>query len=181
MDESVSYNDLLRLVLAGKGDAREKLSERKFRARANIVACVQSIHSVSDILSHAIYYVLGLKQAKGEREINISRVARWVQPASNHGGLVKLLDELIAHEGYIYLNALANHSKHRSIVSLGINFNFKKSGNERKELVFPRFSYEGTDYTERKVYEFLEAEFDRQSKLIIDIGNELNVLSREMR
>ena len=181
MDDSIPEMELFRLAFSGKGETREDFSERKFKARANVLACVQSTHAVSDILAHAIYYALNLDCAKTERDITIASVIRWLQTRSEYTVLCGLLNELVSHDDYGYMCALANHSKHRSIVSLGLNFNFRKAGNEMKELVFPDFSYGGKQYSKRMVFEFLESECDRQNRSIVSIGNVINALAKEMR
>jgi len=178
MDESFPEMELLKLSIARSGEAREDLSEQKFKARANIVACVQSIHAISDILSHATYYALNLTNAKNDREITVHNVVRWLDQVTDCKALRDHLIELLTHEDYKYIRALANHSKHRSIVSLGLSFNMLKTGNEMKELVFPSFSYEGKDYPQRKVFELLESEFDRQGKLVMGIGAAINALAK---
>lgn len=49
-----------------------------------------------------------------------------------------------------------------------------------KELVFPTFKYNEKTYPEKPALKFLQNEFDRQSKLIVIIGNELNRITAEI-
>ncbi|KAA8977833.1 hypothetical protein [Halospina sp. K52047b] len=176
MDDSYPDMELVRLVFSGSGSHREQLEDNKFRARAHIVGCVQSLHSISDILGHVVYYSLNLSQASTERDISLLKVRKWVGANRQYKRITDGLDELISHQGYQYLVALANYSKHRSIISLNFNFNLRPSTTAMRELVFPSFTYDGTFFPATSVYQFLESEFSRESKLVFEIGNEINRL-----
>lgn len=176
MGESYPEIDLFRLAFSGDGPDNEQLEDNKFRARAHIVGCVQSIHSVSDILGHAVYYSLNLSEAKQDRDISLSKVRKWVGANGQYHAIKNGIDELISHQDYEYLSALANHSKHRSIVSLNFNFNLRQTDAGMKELVFPSFRYGQTCYRATPAYPFLESEFNRQSRLVVEVGNKINRL-----
>lgn len=179
MDDNYSDMELFRLVFAGSGSHKEQLEDNKFRARAHIVGFVQSLHSVSDILGHVVYYSLNLSQARTERDISLLKVRKWVGAHREYKEIKVGLDELINHQDYEYLTALANYSKHRSIVSLNFNFNLRRSATEMKELVFPSFTYDGTCFRATSAYQFLESEFNRESKLVLEIGNEINRILKD--
>lgn len=179
MDSSYPDMELFRLIFSADDHNKEEFKDKRFQARAHVVGCIQSIHSVSDILSHVVYYALNLSQAKNERDINVFNVIRWLGTDIKFEIIKKGLIELTDHQDYKYLVALTNHSKHRSIVSLIFNFNLRKPNQGMKELVFPQFSYGRKNFHKKSVFEFLEAEFYRQSRAIIEIGNEINRITRE--
>lgn len=178
MDDSYPEMELFRLALTGSGSQREELEDNKFRARAHIVGCVQSLHSISDILAHVIYYAFDLGLAKKDRDISLGKVQRWLGANQNFKKIKEYLDLLVNHDDYDYLCALANYSKHRSIVSLSLNFNLRRSGSEMKELVFPSFTYDEQCFRARSVNDFLESEFNRETRLVFEIGNAINQLLR---
>ncbi|MDY6799169.1 MAG: hypothetical protein SVX28_10650 [Pseudomonadota bacterium] len=176
MDDNYPVMELFRLVFAGSGPDKEHLEDNQSRARAHIVGCVQSLHSVSDILGHVVYYSLNLSQARTERDISLLKVRKWVRAHREYKGIQAGLDELTNHHDYEYLAALVNYSKHRSIISPRFNFDFRRLSTE---LVFPSFTYDGTFFPETPAYQFIESEFSRESQLVVEIGNNLNALVKQ--
>lgn len=138
-------------------------------AQANIVACMQNLHSSHDILGYLIYFILEL-EFDNPRNINLSNVILKIDK-SKYEYLIELLNELINHDDFEYLNAYTNHSKHRHIINpifnLGIP-DIKKFG-----FYFDAFKYDKNDYEKRKVDEFLTNEYNREFQIIIQIENEL--------
>ena len=138
-------------------------------AQANIVACMQNLHSSHDILGYLIYFLLELEFDK-LRNINLANVISKIDKA-NYTYLMELLNKLTNHEDYEYLNAYTNHSKHRHIVNpifnLGIP-DIKQFG-----FSFDDFKYAGKPFEKRKVDEFLTSEYNREFQIIIQIENEL--------
>lgn len=181
MIDEFCERELLHLAAFNHGEDSELegFHEARFKARAHVLACVQSLHAVSDILGHVIYHALNLNQVNRERDINIYKVRDRVKEFPDFKSLHSLVDALVRHDEYKYLAGLVNHSKHRSIVGLQMNFNLLEEGNEVKELIFPEFSYNNTHHERRKIFDFLSREFYRQNELVIKIGCELNVLVRE--
>lgn len=98
----------------------------------------------------------------------------WLDECESQKSLVIMLRDLTGHEGYSYLNAIVNHSKHKSLISPSFRFNLGDKGKEKKELILPAFRYGNKSYQPRLAYEFLTSEFDRQSDFVIKIGNEIN-------
>jgi len=174
LDKKTDQKSLLRLVLPFETEERKIFEDRKFIAKAHILSCLQNMHSVPDILSHVIYYSINIKKAKNEKHINIKNVHEWIKEKVKLNSLDAMLDKLITHDDYEYLSALVNHSKHRSIIDSYFNVNLRKHGKDMQEIKFRNFEYDGKEYPSRLVYEFIESEFERESLLIIDIGNEVN-------
>jgi len=165
--------ELIDLILDINHEDRDAFEECKFIACANIIACIQSIHSISDILSHVIYYSLNLKNAKYDSDISLNKILKWLK-CTEFQYLVSLLEELTNNTNYNYLSALVNYSKHCSVISTNFNVNLKKQGNEMKELKFITFNSKGVCYLSHLAPDFLTEEFHRQIKLINETLNELN-------
>lgn len=86
---------------------------------AHLTACIQSMHAVPDILSHAIYFSLALDQgatALKPRRINVANVLKLLRSDAELSELADLLNELVTGGQFLHLAALANQAKHRSIV-----------------------------------------------------------------
>lgn len=165
--------DLIDLMLNINHEESADFEECKFVAWANIIACIQSIHSVSDILSHVIYYSLNLKNARYESEISLNNIFIWLK-GSEFKNLLSLLEELVNNSNYNYLSALVNYSKHCSVVGANFNVNLRKQGHEMKELKFTAFNYKRVCYLSHLAPDFLTEEFGRQIRLINEILNQLN-------
>lgn len=143
---------------------------------ANTVACLQSLHSIPDILAHALYHSLGGdKTAKlKERAITATSVRQFLESSSTHSGCAKYLDDAMQGGDFKTLAAITNHSKHRSVVRNSISMDATGADPEPLRLLFESFQYGTEHFTGRDVLPFLEAEFNRLSKLLVEVGIELN-------
>lgn len=148
----------------------------RFKAAANIVACVQSMHALTDTLAQVIYLGCGLNMDPAtslkERQISIHSVADRI-PA---GTLKTLIRELITDPGFVYLAALNNHSKHRSIVDVRYSMDLSTASDKVHGLEFSAFAYGEEIYPQKWAMPTLIDEYARQEALIMAIGNEVNSL-----
>lgn len=85
------------------------------------------------------------------------------------GPIQKQLTEFVDHEGFRYLTALNNHSKHRSIVDIPFSLDVTATPGP-SGLKFAAFEYEDDEFPDRWAMPSLDAEYGRQSTLIIGIG-----------
>jgi hypothetical protein len=155
--------------------ARYVLNER--RAQAYVTALIQSLHSLSDLYAHGLYFGLELNKlpkALEDREINASRVRDKLN-APDLVALRDLFQSLFEGGEFKHLAAISNSSKHRNVVGVNIHQNMTDVG-EPVHLEFPAFKYNDVEYPAVPVKEFTEREFNRCAKLIVDIGNELNAV-----
>lgn len=167
-------------TMAWSSDKRERtrywVNERK--AQAYVTALVQSLHSLSDIYAHGLYFGLALNKLpdalEKERHINASRV-RDRLTAPDLATLKALYGSLFEGGEFKHLSAISNSSKHRNVVKASIHQNLTGVG-DAIHLEFPAFKYNDVEYPAVPVKEFTEREFNRCAKLIIDIGNELNTV-----
>lgn len=170
-----SLNDRVEFAWYHYYSYKEDVGENWYlHSRANIVAFMQNLHSSHDILGHLIYYLLDLKFDK-ERYIYLHNVIEKIDK-SEYSNLVKLLTELTENDDFKYLNAYNNHSKHRHIVNP--SFNLGVPDKKQFGFSFDAFVHERKKYCRRKVDDFLINEYNLESKLIIQIQNELIELLR---
>lgn len=161
------------MLLLGSDMASAAFQQARFQAAAHITACVQSMHATADTFAHAVYFALGMNLDPAlclkPRQISISNVMNkvWVGP------IQKLLTELVDHEGFRYLTALNNHSKHRSIVDIPFSLDVTATPGP-SGLKFAAFEYEDDEFPDRWAMPTLDSEYGRQSSLIISIGQVLN-------
>lgn len=169
------------LIFGADPDAYYEFASRRLHAEAHIVALLQSLHSLSDILAHAIYFALGLNLDEASRlppkGVYPRRVLRLAPPGVMHDRL----HALIEHENYRYLADIVNHSKHRSVVQTPYSVNATGCDTMPHGLKLDTFVYDDRAYPARWAHPFLESEYNRQSALITGIGESLNTLVSEMR
>lgn len=147
------------------------------KIQANVIACMQNMHSAFDILGHVIYYSLNL-EANQETKIQEHKISiktlgeklRQVQSKNinQYNNLSLLLEKLIENSDFKHLDAIVNTSKHRYL----INSDFTISDNFATYF-FDSFKYKETDYQKCIVNDFIEREYNREKEFFIKIGNEI--------
>jgi hypothetical protein len=178
MAESVGDHEFFEVfdLMLGVFDREEgEFEKARFQAEAHITACVHAMHSLADILGQTIYLGLGMNldptlAFKRERAISVASVAKLLAP----GSLADQVAELVKHDDFLYLAAMNNHSKHRSVVPVGFSLDLTGKDEESHGLKFNAFRYDEKDHPARWVRPTLVAEYQRQETLLHGIGNALN-------
>ncbi|WP_394808567.1 hypothetical protein [Nitrosomonas sp.] len=147
-------------------------------AEAHIFALMQCMHGIHDTLAHAIYYALVMDidsemQFTDKRNINITNVKGKLLLNNKYKDLVRLITKLVCNDNYKFLNAYVNHSKHRSLINMVRLIDGKKKEN-MCQLVFSKFNHNHDSFDEKPITEYIELEYHRQAKLVVDIGIEIN-------
>lgn len=172
---------LLEVTFGGRDEAWEEFNIFVRELGAHLTACIQSMHALPDILAHAVYYSLGLNIAPAalkSRDVGAASVMKLLKSDTGLATLNSLLAELINGSGFVYLSALANQAKHRSIVFPSLSEDWTGERNERHMVIFPAFSYGSACYPQVFADEFLKTEYERCSGLVVEIGSSLNALLR---
>ena len=170
------------LVMLGGGtdDEQNEYEDSLVQLGAHVVACVQSLHAIADTFAHAIYFSLGYNlhaDALAERKVTAKSVKQKLHPA--HVRLTEGLGQLISHPNAKYLRALANQSKHRSlVVKPGLWVDATDLAREPFTLKFQDFRYEDEFHARREIRPFLQSSFNQISRIVVDTGAELNVALR---
>lgn len=169
---------LVDLIFGANRNAHHEFASRRKFAEAHVVAFLQSLHSLSDILAHAIYFALGLNLHKATRLPPKRVYLHKVQALLSAGEVSVRLQELINHEDYRYLADIVNHSKHRSVIQTPYSVDVTGCDTQPHGLKFAAFVYDDQAYPARWADPFMESEYNRQSALITCIGELLNDLVR---
>jgi hypothetical protein len=160
-------------LLFGSDPASAAFRQARFQAAAHVTACVQCMHATADTLALVVYLALGMNldpvMCLKPRQITINKVMKRLPT----GPIQKLIKELVDHEGFRYLSALNNHSKHRSIVDIPFSLDLTATPGP-SGLKFAAFEYDDVEFPECWAMPALDAEYGRQSSLIIPIGRALN-------
>ena len=169
-----SEMQMVLLMMGADGEASQEFKWASFRAAAHITACVQSMHTIGDMLAHTLYYAFGMNLDK-EKVLEAHRIG--IRQVSNRlpAGTVKdQLSTMVEHEAFRYLSALTNHSKHRSMVQTIYSIDLTGEAALSHGLKFSGFEYDDESFTERWVIPTLESEYNRQAALVVSIGQALN-------
>lgn len=177
VDENLKDSSLFEVVHVASEQASNDFNFFIRKAGAYLVACIQSIHTLPDVLAHAIYYSLAINltsQPIEEKLISASSVAKRLLTISDAEVVRQLLVELSNGGAFPHLSALANHSKHRSIVFPSLNEDWTGLRTERHVVMLMSFKYKNCQYPQVLAKDFLVSESDRCSKLVVQVGLALN-------
>ncbi len=130
-------------VLGANTNEQWAFEELMTQLGAHTIACIQSIHSIPDILAHAFYFSLRLNQVTvlDESKINANSVRKLLEQDPKFQDLVRALKQLTTEGQYKHLRALCNHSKHRSIIQPLLNEDWTGTRANRHEVRFSSFQY----------------------------------------
>lgn len=177
-----SYNNQSELIISCLSMDTESIDKR-LAIKANIMACIQSMHITHDLLAQLIFNVLVLTI---NGNITLYQIITYLESLRN-GKYSKLLELLIKLAGkdvknkhlYIgYVSAIVNHSKHTYTIEPKTKTYFYP--NVHKRFYFKEFNYKGFLYKEIDAEFLINSEYNREAKLIIEIENELiNILTEE--
>lgn len=172
----LAHQPLIAVIFSNDGDERFAFEELMTQLGAHTIACVQSIHTLPDILGHLFYFSLGLNRLSVLKEQNITAAAvrELLQGKAQYSALADALEQLTGQGSFGHLAALANHSKHRSIVQPQLNEDLTGLREDRHEVRFSSFTYKGTTFPEVSVKALLEPEYARCSQLVVRTGEDLN-------
>ena len=168
-------NEVLGAMLGAFGEDEEAFDDARFKAEAHVVACVNSMHMLADAIGQVLYLGLAMNldpalAFKNDRSINFKAVAEKLP----EGCLKDKALTLTSGADFVYLAAMNNHTKHRSIVPVGYSVNLDGESEIPHGLQFKAFHYDGITYPARWVRPTLTKEYDRQETAMHEIGNALN-------
>jgi hypothetical protein len=150
------------------------LSEKEYRdkvaIKANILACIQNLYTIHDMLAHLITYALDIKFEK-ERNITLKNVHSRLKKNANYADIDNLLDDLIGNDNFRYVVSNVNHSKHKYNIEPSIHI--APMEEPPVKCIFSEFSFHGEDYPAIDIDDFFNTEFCRELRLILKIENKL--------
>lgn len=144
---------------------------------ADLTACIQSLHALPDVLASAIYFSLQLNARflpKPGRYVNHAFVADCLEKCPDLNEVYEPMKAAVAGSGFRHLAALANQSKHCSIVFPALSADL--TGKRKKEymLVFPVFQTARSLFPQVFVNDFLPPVHEHISRNIVLAGHALN-------
>jgi hypothetical protein len=179
--EGQTKNRMVELIFDDDEDS-SAFDAAMFKAAAHVVACIQSMHAISDTVGHVMYFGLGLNLTTKLKEgrVTLKGVADTLDGVADVAPLIAMLKDLMEALDYIYLEAVVNQSKHRSIVDPQYILMLDKATGaaDSHGLRLAPFEYarSGVSYMPQWVDDVLPREFARQSRIIVDMGQALNCI-----
>ncbi|MBN4058118.1 hypothetical protein JYT55_00020 [Mariprofundus ferrooxydans] len=147
---------------------RTHIDTNYLNIRASLSACLFSLHSISDTISHVVYYALGMnfeKEPINKECISILKVKNRLN-VSQDEKLLLLLEKFDDD----YLTAITNYSKHRSIICPAFTVPMEGLSSKPYYFYFEDFSYKGVHYGRRDAFDYLVKEIERKNTMILEVG-----------
>lgn len=174
-------NLLVALHGAGNPPTRVPFEVLMIKAGAHATACVQAIHSISDILASGVYFATGLNLSAhplSDRDISINSVTTLVKRTPSLVNLANPVSRIAAGQQYEHIAALSNLSKHRTIIRTALSEDWTGKRKELYEFQLSAFSHRTKlgqkHFPEVSFASLTEAEYNRLGFLVIEIGREIN-------
>lgn len=148
------------------------------KAGAHITALVQSIHAIPDILAHAAFFASGLGE-EGESKLYLADVVRLLKSDSVFHSVAPILGSAKSGNQWRHLDALANMSKHRTVIRTALSEDWTGKRENFRELQLSSFHRGNEIFPSASVRDLLGSEFQRLSGVVISVGHELNACLRK--
>ncbi|TAA41484.1 hypothetical protein [Pseudoxanthomonas winnipegensis] len=143
-------------------------------AHAHAFACVQNLHSLADHLAYFAYWALGMNLDEKTRIPKLGDITRQEVKKRLPTSLNQVYGQLVEDESFLYIDALNNHSKHRSLIRVSYRTKLEMDLVKEHGLLFGEFTFRDKPYPARWVLETLRKEHNRQGALILAFGIALN-------
>jgi hypothetical protein len=177
------HTTFLEIYAEGAEKKRRAFEWYMIKAGAHALAAVQCLHALPDILAHSIYFGAGQNlqpHALPDREISLQSVATALKRDRSFAALSSKLRRVQSGTGWRHLAAVANMSKHRSVIRSALNEDWTGARHKVRELHVTSFERGPDRFPAVSLRDLLEPEFDRLSIAIVEIGNELNQRLRSL-
>lgn len=176
LDEKKSAAEVIMLAISP--DQQYEL--HRIAMKANIISCIQNMHIIHDLLGFLILKVLDLKIVKNGKEVKNIYLRTVINEltSSKDNRYTSLLNLLIQLGGkdvknqplyFDYLCEIVNHSKHKYTIEPKFNTNL---GKIERICYFDSFTHNKLHEKMDAIF-FINTEYNREAKLIIEIENEL--------
>lgn len=172
---------LLVAIHGGNERSRIAFESLMIKAGAHVIACIQAMHAIPDILASGVYLALGLNQAQdalADRKVNLANVTNRIKRDPPWAALAGLLKAVSEGAKYDHLAALSNLSKHRTVIKHSLSQDVTGNRQNLHEFQIPSFEKvtEGgvNHYPTISLAELLSPEFSRMGGLVIHVGHKID-------
>jgi hypothetical protein len=157
----------------------QRYDEAVFSYDAYVVACVQALHSMVDILVQIINVVI-LETRFSESQVSAKRITEFMEKKGIGPQVTERMIELLNSYEFRYLDAFCNTSKHRRLINT--RFRAEYGGDYRNEagMKFRQFDYKGITYPETWGCDVLERYRYHIGQLVTNVGLSINKFLAEI-
>jgi hypothetical protein len=151
------------------------------KAGAHVTAAVQCIHAIPDILAHVAYFASGQRadlDALREKKLGLPAVVRTLKSNPAFRSIALILSSAQSGNYWHHLAAVANTSKHRTVIRAALSEDWTGKREHYRELQLSSFSRDGEHFPAISVRDLLGSEFQRLSGIVVTLGHELNACLR---
>ncbi len=174
--KTLDPNDPLPTIFGQNDQGWQRFNVVIRKLAADITACIQSIHTLPDILASTVYYSMALNKTHAPRDggyVNHAFVVKALASVPHCEAVRAPLREMTSSPGYKHLAALSNQSKHYSIVFPALNTDLTGERKEQHMLVLPAFRCKSGPYPQVFVSEFLPPVYEHATRSILSTGHAL--------
>lgn len=172
IDEKLVEKDIIEILLMEFNTSQQSF----IKIEAHIIACAQSIHSVTDIFAHAVYFALGLNLNKESslkgKQINFKNVIDKITE-EKFFEVRRIMTQLLESDLYNLLENIVIQGKHRGLPEPTIAV--KSEENEIPyNLQFSAFTFGDKLQIEREFQELLSPIYAETSQMVVQTGILIN-------
>lgn len=166
-------------IATTRGEAGQQVRDAEFCSQAHVVASVQAVHSLCDIVSYVVYWSFrmdGLKKSLAENEVNLHKVKRYLEEAQGYDATVVRIHDLLESHEFHYLADYVNTTKHKVLIKSPLSADLVR---DRAGLRIKPFTYTTRngivrEHEQRWAYDFIVRQNDEVVAKIVGIGESLN-------
>ena len=171
IDEKLPDKSIVELLLV-EADSFQPIF---LKIEAHMIACAQSIHSITDIFSHATYYALGLNLGQkplNDQNINFKNVIKSINE-ERFLTIRNKMNELLENNLYKTLESLVTQGKHRGLPEPTIVIETEKNI-KPYNLQFSKFNFRDKKHSEYEFQELLSPAYAMTSQMVVRCGILIN-------
>lgn len=151
----------------------EDYNELVFEYEAYVEACVQSLHSVSDILGQIINLLI-LYEQFSEDKISLKIVINHMIQNEIAPDILDEINKLFCSYEFCYIQAFCNTIKHRRLIETEFRGEFGKDRRNEEGVVFVEFDYKGVTYPKTWAKDIIDKYREEIFNLVVEVGLKVN-------
>jgi hypothetical protein len=126
-----SWKDMMRYLYSTASESSQQFSTAVVKSEAHLIACAAAVHSLADIMAQVVFIGTGLPpDSVAEDWRGLNSVTGALKKAKLAPTVVRSLEDLDQSGSFRYIQAYANTTKHRRLVSIQASMHFDSPGKQ---------------------------------------------------
>ena len=151
----------------------QRFNKAVFSYEAQVEACIQSLHSLGDILSQIIN-VLVLDSRFSEDAVTIKKVVKLMKKEYLAPEIAESTRQFLDDPSFKYIEAFCNTIKHRRLIKTDFRAEYGENVRNESGLRFEEFIFQGNTYPQTWGSDILEKYRLHLLDLITEVGLHIN-------